>query len=138
LSDSSDPALKSSISEYDFYNFNTLSGGLVLVTAYLSPSLNGNGNDRPLGLALQVDDLSPVSKYPIPYAPATTIPAGWGGADGFVANSIVPVQASFKIAPGKHTLRVWVIEPAVVVQKLVINTGNVRASYLGPPESIRL
>jgi hypothetical protein len=104
-------------SEYDFYNFNTLPGGLLAVTAYVSPSLNANGNDRPLGIALQIDNLTPVTKYFIPYAPATTTPAGWGGPDGFVANSIVSIPASFKTSPGKHTLKVRLNPTKILVRE---------------------
>jgi hypothetical protein len=32
-------------------------------------------------------------------------------------------------------LRVWALMPGVVVQKVVVDLGGVRASYLGPPES---
>jgi hypothetical protein len=32
-------------------------------------------------------------------------------------------------------LKLWVIDPALVFEKLVVNTGATRQSYLGPPES---
>jgi len=124
--------------EYDFYNFNTLPGGNINVQVLVSPSLNGYGNDRRIGFAAQVDSDAPQALYFIPIAASGALPAGWDGNDGFVANSIVSVVSKHAASPGAHTLKVWMIEPAVVVQKIVIDTGGVRSSYLGPPESVRV
>jgi len=37
--------------------------------------------------------------------------------------------------PGSHVLKIYMIDPGVVLDKIVIDAGGVRPSYLGPPET---
>ncbi len=55
-----------------------------------------------------------------------------------VGDGVTVVTSQHAIAaPGYHTLKIWALDPAVVVQKIVVGTGRLRPSYLGPPESAR-
>ncbi|KAG6899847.1 hypothetical protein C0993_006270 [Termitomyces sp. T159_Od127] len=122
--------------EYDFYNFNPMSGNLT-ITTYVNPSFNAGEKDRPIGFAVQVDSQTPQALYFFPPAVPGGFPAAWGGNDGFAANNIISAVAKVTgVTPGPHTLKISMIEPAVVVEKIVINTGALMPSYLGPPESL--
>jgi hypothetical protein len=59
----------------------------------------------------------------------------WGKA---VADGVRSVATEHAISrPGRHVLKIWYVTPGVVVQRVVIDAGGVRPSYLGPPESPR-
>jgi hypothetical protein len=50
-------------------------------------------------------------------------------------NSRISVSLHNITSPGYHILKIWMVDPGVVIQKIVINTGDLKPSYLGPPES---
>jgi hypothetical protein len=37
--------------------------------------------------------------------------------------------------PGQHSLRIYAIDPGLVLQKIMIDTGGLKPSYLGPQQS---
>ena len=55
-----------------------------------------------------------------------------------VSNSIASNVAMHLVNLGASTLKLWALEPGMIFQKVVIDFGGVRHSYLGPPESIQL
>ncbi|BET69497.1 glycosyl hydrolase 115 family protein [Opitutales bacterium ASA1] len=56
-----------------------------------------------------------------------------------VADSVRVVRTRHRVdSPGAHTLRFWMVTPGVVLQKVVVDAGGLKPSYLGPPESFRI
>jgi hypothetical protein len=45
------------------------------------------------------------------------------------------VQQTFA-TPGPHTLKIYMVDPGVVLEKIVIDLGGLRPSYFGPPETL--
>ncbi len=101
------------------------------LTKCFSPSKNTNSTD-PNGSAVWVDRAAPTVMQPVPLASAggptlwwpslTSRQARWGGASML----------------GNTCLRSWLLEPTMVLTKLVIDVGGLEASTLGPPESARV
>lgn len=116
--------------EYDFYAFT--GSNVTNVTMILSPSQNINPH-KPLRYAVGVDNQEPVEIQVYEDASdPTAYPKGWEEA---VAQNAWLRETMHDVSSGKHTLKVWLLEVNVVVQKIVIDFGGVQESYLGPPES---
>ena len=128
--------------QYEMYLFSDNS--TAAVTLFLSPSLNYLGDWEPLEYAVA---LYPASE-PTPTNPKTVrfvgplvgagLPEGWNEA---VADAVWGVGSNTSTtefnttAEGAYTLKIWCLLPSVIVQKVVVDLGGVRSSYLGPPES---
>jgi hypothetical protein len=54
-----------------------------------------------------------------------------------VADGVTVVTSRHRVAPGARVLKLWALDPALVFQKIVVDGGGVKPSYLGPPESPR-
>jgi hypothetical protein len=124
------PGKDSPCLEYKMYLFNP---GTVEVESFVGPTLNFIPG-RPLRLAVSFDDEPPQT--------VTIVPADFDTRNGnrdweeSVKHNGRLVKSTHTIdQPGYHTLKIWMVDPAVVLEKIVVNTGGVKPSYLGPPES---
>jgi hypothetical protein len=115
---------------YRMYLFST---GTVEVNAILAPTLNFLPR-RGLHVAVSFDDETPqmVTLVPQDYI------AQHGNMDWekYVGDNARHARTTHTLTkPGYHTLRIWMVDPGVVLEKLVVNLGGLKPSYLGPPES---
>lgn len=116
------------------YRLTLQQAGTVTVHAYFSPSFDFRGTDG-LRYAVSFDDADPVivnmhdegALSPDTYAPA------WMR---MVADNVQKSSSTHVLdTPGEHVLKIWMVDPGVVLQKLVVDAGGLKESYLGPPES---
>ncbi|MBN2805549.1 MAG: glycosyl hydrolase 115 family protein [Prolixibacteraceae bacterium] len=123
------PGAGSPVLEYDFYWFEA---GQVKFTAHVSPTLNIY-NDEGLEFAVSVDDKDPV---------LVNIHENFSFRDWeeAVKNNTIYAKTVLQLdQPGNHTLKIWMVDPGIVLQRIVL-TNEVfnRYSYLGPPQSVYL
>jgi hypothetical protein len=109
------------------YNFHVFTSGDVQVQAYFSPTLNFNGSGG-LRYGISIDDEAPQVIHIHP-------DLGNRAWERSVADNIRLFTSRHRLSPGPHVLKYWMVDPGVVLQKLVVDTGSLKPSYLGPPES---
>jgi hypothetical protein len=110
--------------EYDIHLFTA---GTIQVIAYLSPTLNFN--DAGLRYAVSIDGGEPQ---------IIDIHREYTNRDWerWVSNNVIHSSSSHEIKKsGNHVLEFWSVDPGVVLQKIVVDTGGLKPSYLGPPQS---
>lgn len=129
---SAQPGKDAAVLEYRVYLFDA---GPVEVTAITSPTLNFMP-DRGLRYAVSFDDQPPQVMTLVPQGyRAENRNLDWEKTVG--DNARYSISRHNLAGPGYHTLKIWAVDPAVVLQKLIINRGGLKPSYLGPPESLR-
>ena len=126
------PGKNSPSLEYKMYLFST---GEFKTLLHVAPSLNFLP-DRDFKIGISFDDEIPQI--------ITVVPKEFNAQNGnrewekTVMDNTRYVKTDLSISEaGYHTLKIWMIDPGIVLEKIVINTGGVRPSYLGPPESFR-
>jgi hypothetical protein len=105
--------------EYDLYAFTAGKASLQLNCIPSHPINSGYG----LRVAVALDEGTPQL-------------VSFKTGDRNVVDNLMTLQTGLIIDnTGEHTLKIWMVDPGVVIDKLIVNTGGVRKSYLGPPES---
>jgi hypothetical protein len=114
--------------EYDVFLFST---GELNVELQCAPSLDFTPGE-PLRVAVSFDDEKPkVVELGI-----WTNRETWQKA---VSENLRRVVTKHRIdRAGPHVLKVWRVTPGVVLERIVIDAGGVKPSYLGAPESPRV
>jgi hypothetical protein len=119
------------------YDMTLTTSGPIAVWAYLSPRNNVLPTDG-LRYAVSIDDGEPqiVNVTTATGADDTRMNRQWerNTSDNVNRTSTVHVIDE----PGVHTLSFWMVDPTVVLQKIVVDTGGLKPAYLGPPESFRI
>ncbi|MGO9481731.1 MAG: glycosyl hydrolase 115 family protein, partial [Candidatus Kryptoniota bacterium] len=116
--------------EYKMFVFDS---GNVDVQGIFSATLNFNP-DRGLHYAISFDDQAPVIVALIPENSSVGLFTP-DRARTMMGNARYSDTTLTIARPGYHTLKVWMIDPGVLLEKIVLNFGGVKPSYLGPPES---
>ncbi len=118
--------------EYDFYTFHR---GPVDVYTYVLP-IFPLSSDRDFGFheqgssqtryAVCIDD-GPVA---LPSSSAPEYTQTW--SDNVLRNAAINKSTFYIDKPGKHTLHIKCGDPGMVIQKIVLDFGGMKKSYMGP------
>jgi len=118
------------------YKLYLAEAGQVQAQVYLSPSLPASGSHY--RYAVSFDDQAPQTvdiHSGLPNVFNDTAPV-W---EGWVSDNIIVKSTNLTpSSAGEHTLKLWMVDSGVVVQKIVVTRGTVPSSYLGAPTRLPL
>ena len=90
--------------------------------------------DRGMRIAVAFDDEPPVVLDIFADRAAETF-LGEGWSKRFTRDNARYLRSAHKIgAPGSHVLKVSMVDPGIVLQKIIIGDRRLPDSYFGPPE----
>lgn len=112
------------------YDITSLAGGKYSATFYLVPT-HPLVSARGLRFAVGIDDEPP---RPITVGlDAEVSSLKWAQN---VLNAATTGTAVLTFPPGRHTLKIYMVDAGVVIDKIVLNTGELKPSYFGPSETM--
>ena len=110
------------------YDIATAKAADATLNLYLAPTLDTQGQGG-LRIGVAIDD-APMQTLSFDLRPDTP---QWNKA---VEDNILILKADFpKLPAGPHTIHIYRVDGNVVLERLVLDTGGLRPSYLGPPET---
>lgn len=118
------------------YEVNVADTGMVKLHVYTAPSVDPT-HGKGLYYAISIDNEAPQKVNIDPLI------ENWRMAENVMeansANEAKELITTHHItSPGKHIIKYWLVDPQVVVEKIVVDKGGVQPSYLGAPESYRV
>jgi hypothetical protein len=108
------------------YDMELTTGGKYQLYVYLSPTLNFNAN-KGLRYAVSFDGgEEQIVNFNGQYR---------GELGQWQAEAIIKSSSGHELSKGKHILRFRVLDQGIVLQKILLDAGGLKPSYLGAPES---
>lgn len=115
----------SPVLEYDFYAFNF---GEVNVFLQAIPTHASNSNTG-VRCAVAIDDAEPV------IVDFQTVGRSDTWKQNVLKNAAVKSVKQIVNKAGKHTMKIWMVDPGVMIDQILIDFGGWKQSYAFPPET---
>ena len=114
------------------YKIYFLTAGNAQFEAVLAPNLSFIPG-RDLRYAVSIDGQAPVMVAAIPKG-SSSDSRDWNANTQNEARKVTsPLQIP---STGYHTLKVWMVDPGITIQKMYLDLGGLKKpTYLGPPET---
>jgi hypothetical protein len=113
--------------EYEFSAFTTGEFDAICYLIPTQPIQSGKG----LRYAIGIDDQVPQT---VTVGSETEVSSPKWAQN--VLNATTTGTSKLNLTAGKHILKIYMVDAGVVLDKIVLNAGGMRPSYLGPPETL--